>query len=175
MSTVFICLAVNLPLLAAAFFLLKRQMARSLDATEVLDGIRDEINHLVVQLNQTTDRNVGLTEDCIVRLQKLLDDADRRIALLGRESGKHEMSVRVYDQLKRSAAAAKVAPTAPSDGESAEKRTAAAAEVASADQDKASRVLSLHRQGFDAQIISSRLGATVGEVELIISLSEQRG
>lgn len=37
------------------------------------------------------------------------------------------------------------------------------------------RVLELHRAGFSAELIASRLGTTVGEAELVIALAERKG
>ena len=57
---------------------------------------------MVVQLNQTTDRNVSLLEDRIRQLTELLAKADKKIGLLRREGEKHEVSQSVYNHLVKS-------------------------------------------------------------------------
>ena len=76
-------------------------MNRILDGGEFIDSIKDEINHLVVELNQTAERNIGIIEARINRLQKLVDSADRKIALLGKEREKVKLGREVYDRLKK--------------------------------------------------------------------------
>ncbi len=147
-------------------------MNRILDGGEFIDSIKDEINHLVVELNQTAERNIGIIEARINRLQKLVDSADRKIALLGKEREKVKLGREVYDRLKKSAPL-----VATSDSPSTETavspvpKEAADAALPEPGRSSADEVLDLHRQGFDTRLIASRTGSTLGEVELIISLA----
>ena len=45
-----------------------------------------------MELNQASDRNVGLIEDKVTRLQQLLKEADRKIVVLNRELDKHNVT-----------------------------------------------------------------------------------
>ncbi len=170
MNAVVVTVLLNAATFAVLYIVLTRRVRRELDAGETLDAIRDEINALVVELNRTTDRNVGIAEERMRTLRKLIDTADRRIQLANRELEKHQIGVDVYNKLKSSAerrpvpdSRARALPTS-----SAESSGAAEAESL------ARRVERLSRQGFDARIIAGRLGTTVGEVELILSLRDGR-
>ncbi len=61
--------------------------------------IREEVSRLLVELNQTTDRNIGLMEDRIASLNEQLVTADKKIALLRREIEKHDVGTQVYSRL----------------------------------------------------------------------------
>lgn len=128
------------------YLILKKKIASSLDPNTQIERIREEINHLIVDLNQTTDRNIALIEDRVNRLMDLLAEADKKINLLQRESEKHQLSNKVYADIAR-----KKADTAK--------------------EDRQDEVLRLHREGFSTEMIAKRVGAPVSEVELIISLS----
>jgi len=75
-----------------------------------------------------------------------LEKADRKISVLRREIEKHELSGKVYSEL-------------------AEQRGQKMEE-----EDLQSQVLRLNRQGISASVIAKRLGITLAEIELIISL-----
>jgi hypothetical protein len=139
-------------LLIAGFFLvyliLKSKLKKSIDPKAVLESIREEIDRIIVELNSTTDRNITLLEDRVQNLSDLLDQADKKISILKREIEKHEMSGKVYSEL-------------------AEKRNQGAVE-----EDLHTRVLQLHRQGISASAIAKRLGITLAEIDLIVSLAK---
>ncbi len=78
---------------------LKRHMERNSAADDLLTQIRDEIGHIMTELNQVTDRNVGIVEGKMAELSRLLDDTDRKILLLSREKEKLDAGKR-YSQLK---------------------------------------------------------------------------
>lgn len=118
---------------------------------------------MIVELNQVTDRSVALLEDKAAGLGGLLAEADRKMSLLKREIERHEVGARVYDRLAARRGAATAAATAPVDGRQA-------AKPPQEKPDLGAEVLRLHRAGFAPQIIASRVGAPLGEVELIISL-----
>jgi hypothetical protein len=175
MIIVLLSLSLNVLLVGIVFLVFRRRINRILEGGELIDTIKDEINHLVVELNQTTERNIGLIEERIGRLQKLVGDADRKIMLLGKESEKVKFGAEVYDRLKK--AAPIVHPAAPpknSFGDDREQRgDPDKAVVPDPERTTAEEVLELHRQGFDSRIIATRTGSNVGEIELIISLSNR--
>ena len=131
-----------------------------LNGDEFLDSVKDEINHLVVELNQTSERNIGIIEERISRLQKLVEVADRKIVLLGKESEKVKLGSEVYDNLRRAAPMAPAYAKAPD------------APAPATDDGRTGEVLELSRQGFDKKLIAARTGTSLGEVELIISLAQ---
>ena len=167
MTVVLLSLGFNLLAIAIIYIIFRRKINRVLDGRELIDTIKDEVNHLVVELNQTTERNIGIIEERITRLQKLVREADRKIMLLGKESEKVKFGAEVYDRLKKAAPFVHVVdPTEEDEPESL-------VETSSSERSSAEEVLELHRQGFDSRIVAARTGLTVGEVELIISLSDR--
>ena len=76
------------------------------------------------------------------------------------------ISVDVYDRLKRSAPLVENIPQSPII-ESEVESTPAIEEMTGAEE-----VIYLHRQGIDSRLIATRTGSTLGEVELIISLED---
>ena len=151
----------TLVLIAGALIWLRRRVNRALDSEEIMAELREEVNGLLREMNQTTERNVALVEDRITRLSELLRRADKSLQLLQREEEKSAVSREVYDNLRlqaRRREAERQIDLPESDG--------SADEVPSLRE----RVLTLHRQGMAADVIASRVDAPQGEVELIISL-----
>jgi len=140
-------------LLIAGFFvvylILKQKLSKSLDPQAVLESIREEVDRIIVELNSTTDRNITLLEDKVQSLTTLIEQADKRIGILRREIEKHELAGKVYSEL-------------------AEKRGKEPEE-----QDVHTQVVQLHRQGISASAIAKRVGITLAEIELIISLANK--
>lgn len=228
-------IALNVVILAIGFVFLHAKLDRKVRPNALLDEIKREVNSIIVELNQTTDRNIGLIEERIETLNSILEKVDKRLALIRREWEQHEAGIQVYSDLKRSAvqtprrrtdsptepvADPGVGPAAdggvgegaagservdragaeaaPGTGESTAQRGAAArseisfrsagaapdslpssSESATRSQEARSKVreqvVSLHRKGIAPNIIASRVGSTLGEVELIIALHDGKG
>jgi hypothetical protein len=179
--------------LAVVYLLLRARVDRRISRLDPAAEVRDELGSVMVEMNRTTDRNIALLEDRIAALTQLIADADRRIGLLRREGEKQELSRAVYTHLSRAAerasepaaveppverpadrtpaapaAAGPVAPAAPA------ALAAPAASIVPAEEPIEARVLRLEREGFSSSVIANRIGSTVGEVELIISLARRR-
>ena len=208
-------IALNIVVLAIGFVFLHAKLDRKVRPDALLDEIKREVNSIIVELNQTTDRNIGLIEERIESLNAMLEKVDKRLALIRREWEQHEAGARVYTDLKRVAKQSKSsggglppvpgaseAPGEPAVGKpriaepGAEARSEAHPEFASRpsgdsevlpsgsesakrSQEARSRVreqvVSLHRKGIAPNIIASRVGSTLGEVELIIALHDGKG
>ena len=165
MGALLLSVAINFVLLLGAFVYFKAKISSILSGDRVLNDLRDEVNHLVVELNSTTERNLGLVEERITKLQDLIRDADKKILLLSREREKHRLSTEVYDRLKRTVPLVSKPQEPNTIGKSTEHRLEkSAAEI----------VIDLHRKGFDPKLIASKTGSSLGEVELIISLDDQK-
>jgi len=134
------------------YLALKKKIEARTDAASVLKQIRDEVDRLIVELNQTTDRNITLIEDKLASLNEQLALADKRIVMLRREAVKDQAGTHVYSNLviKR------------------------ADEPAAAGEDIHQQVLGLHLSGLTPPMIAKRLGKPLAEVDLIISLSARR-
>ena len=133
------------------YLILKAKLNKSVDPKEILASIREEVDRIIVELNSTTDRNITLLEDKVQSLSALLEHADKKVGILRRETEKHEMSLKLYSELR--------------DKQNAEPQ----------EQDRQSQVLNLHRQGISAAVIAKRLGITLAEIELILSLAAKSG
>jgi hypothetical protein len=132
------------------YFILKQKLSKSLDPQAVLEAIREEVDRIIVELNSTTDRNITLLEDKVQSLTTLIEQADKKIGILRREIEKHELAGKVYSEL-------------------AEKRGKEPEE-----QDVHTQVIQQHRQGISASVIAKRLGITLAEIELIITLANKK-
>jgi hypothetical protein len=178
---------VNVGLAAVVYLLLVRRIDRRLEPGRVVDNIRSEIEGIIVELNQTTDRNIGLIEDRVSRLNNVLEQADRRLSLLKRELESRASSSERYNDILKRAPRSAHAPSGARDTEHSETSsgsgpagdTAAAPDTGpaagSGDTREARKkeIIDLHRKGIAANIIANRTGTTVGEVELVISLNDR--
>jgi len=206
--TILIMLVVDLGGLLLVYVLLRDRVRRATTANAQIAEIRDEMSRLVVDLNQTTDRNIALIEDRIASLNELLSAADKKIGLLRREIEKHDLGTRMYGRLaggqpSRAAGAAAprnaepigapimvpaepAEPAEPAGTRGGAERAAPAAEIGADGKPSLTvelserpnlhqRVMMLQRAGFASPLIASRVGAPLGEVELIISLERQKG
>lgn len=133
------------------YLILKAKLNKSVDPKAILESIREEVDRIIVELNSTTDRNITLLEDKVQSLSTLLERADKKIGILRREIEKHELSGKVYSELARSG-----------------RRVQEPEE-----QDRRTQVLNLHRQGISPSAIAKRLGVTLAEIDLIVTLASQ--
>lgn len=229
-----VLLALNIAGLLFIFLFVRSRIRQALDAEGLKEILRQEIGQLVRDLNQTTDRNVTLMEDALRSLKEAVAEADRRVEVLRRESGRRVQEGAVYDRLGRlrasvsgaseSAGAPRYPETAgpaaryavpapgvpgippasrpsPEDagapafgGPSPSREYPGIAPAEEAEPLQPSipfvtfsstplrakpplkeEVLSLNRRGISAEFIAAKLGITVAEVELIVSLEEQKG
>ncbi len=210
LSAILVTCAVNILGSLVVYLLLKERIRRTASAAAQLQEVREEVNRLVVELNQTTDRNIALIEDRISSLTELLYKSDKKVTLLRRETEKHEVGSMVYsriaegrpartgptplsEEVRAGVEGARIAeqargqepaePAAPETVpafDAAPRADTLKVELADAPaqktthQDLRERVVSLYRAGFSAALIASRVGAPLGEVELIIALEHQR-
>ena len=144
---------------AFVYLVLRKKIARTLASATVLREVREEVNRILVELNQTTHRNVTLLEDRISSLTELLGKADKKIALVRREAEKQDLAGRLYSELagrQQEAAGARQEPVQPQAA------------------DRQIEAVRLAQGGLSPSLIARRLGLTPGEVELILSLAEHK-
>jgi hypothetical protein len=186
-------------LLCAFFFVyfhlyIKRRTGRE----GILAACREEVNRLIAEIDRATDRDSQLVEERIASLRKMLEDADRRIALLSRDMDRQRAGKELYTALEKAVplAAPAVESAAPSAGASfvvpgpasGAFRGAAASSAPARDSPAAlpvpnsvqarpltERAAELSRQGFSSELIASRLGVSLSEVELALAVSRRRG
>jgi vacuolar-type H+-ATPase subunit H len=93
--------AIELAGLFAIWLVLKAKVRRYLELDNLLAGVRDEARALVLELNETADRNVSLVEDRMIALRELLAEVDRRIGVEKRELVTRDAEREVYAKLSR--------------------------------------------------------------------------
>ena len=147
----FLIISLNLVIVLLIFLVLKKRIDNISDSRLVLKDIRDEVDRMLVELNQTTERNIALLEDKLVEVHNTLDRIDSKLKLLDRGKDKQDLTKRVYTDIEKN----KPAVT--------QKR------------DLQQEVLNLYHSGLTESIIAKRLNLPIGEVQLIISLSATRG
>jgi len=133
------------------YLILKAKLKHFVDPKAILESIREEVDRIIVELNSTTDRNITLLEDKVQSLSTLLEQADKKIGILRREIEKHELGSKVYSELAHSRKGVQEAE----------------------EQDRHTQVLNLHRQGISKSAIAKRVGITLAEIELIVTLASQ--
>jgi hypothetical protein len=157
---IFVVLGLNLVALAIGFLVISSRLDRRVGSEQVIDEIRREVGSLLVELNQTTEQNIALIEERIDQLNEVVQKADQRITLLDRETERKQEGGELYtDIIKRSAERRRRDTVVPPEA-TAESTT--------------DQILSLHRKGIAPNIIANRVGSTVGEIELIISLHDRK-
>jgi hypothetical protein len=97
----FLLAAIEVAGLFVIWFLVRARVRRYLELENLLDGVRDEARALVLELNETADRNVSLVEDRVAALRVLLAEADRRIAVGKKELAARESERDVYAMLNK--------------------------------------------------------------------------
>ena len=135
------------------YFVLRRVLLRIVDPRAILRELRSEVDTLLVELNQATERNISLIEDRIRSLSEKLREADKRIGILRREAARREETLRAYAALSETSTGSGAAQ-----GENVE------------EQEMRRRVVNLYRSGVSPSLIARRLKLSRGEVELIVSL-----
>ncbi len=97
----FLLAAIEVAGLFAIWFLIRARVRRYLELENLLAGVREEARALVLELNETADRNVSLVEDRMTALRDLLAEADRRIAVGKRELATRANEREVYAKLSK--------------------------------------------------------------------------
>jgi hypothetical protein len=93
--------AIEVAGLFAIWFLIRAKVRRYLELENLLAGVRDEARALVLELNETADRNVSLVEDRMAALRDLLADVDRRIGVERRELEARDAERDIYAKLNK--------------------------------------------------------------------------
>lgn len=140
------------------FLVLRRIVNRWFESQAQLEKIQQEVEKMLIELNHAAGRNVDLIEERIRELKETLALVDKRIGLLRREEEKHEMGKNVYNKILMSVPAVACEKTKIEETPSINIRD---------------RILNLYHSGFSSTMIANQLGKSVGEVELVISLSEK--
>jgi len=93
--------AIEVAGLFAIWFLIRSRVRRYLELENLLGGVREEARALVMELNETADRNVSLVEDRMHALHDLLDELDRRIGVERKTLANRDSEREVYARLNK--------------------------------------------------------------------------
>jgi hypothetical protein len=195
MTGLLIALAIQVLVSVALIVWTRARIRGALGSDEEIGRIRREIGSLIIELDASADRNITVLEDRLNTLKEMVAETDKRIAILSRDRGKRQVETAVYDRLGRTA------PQRPRSEAASEAASQAGSEIPgkpverhvdqpvvpsdipfirfsekplSIEEPFADKVLSLARKGFSSDIIAARLGGTITEVELVLSMERER-
>ena len=164
-----VILAMAVAAMAGGFYYLKRRIDKAVSSEAWISRVRDEIDELILEMNQTAERNVALLENRVKILEKLLEEADRKLLLFQKEKEKSDLSRQVYSHLKKNTVAAVHVPADPQ-GLQLTLEDEELEHEKKKPKTLKDQVMDLYGQGFSTDIISQKLKTTIAEVDLIISL-----
>ncbi|MCF7913643.1 MAG: hypothetical protein K9L66_00595 [Spirochaetaceae bacterium] len=190
-TSIMVSIGTSIIIAGIVYILLVKRINKEKSSTAITEQVRNEIDRMVVDLNQTADRNIGLIEQQLKSLNEMIQEADHRISLLQKHSEKLNKSTDTYNQIRPAQIVKPKAPPVPEASEvsppnartvdiSTEMQPdSSLPENDDSHQDtvtppKRERVIELYRQGISLDVIASRVDSTVAEVELIISMTEGR-
>jgi len=173
----------------------RSQVRSALGSGDEIARVRREIGALIIELDASADRNITIVEDRLKSLKDLLADADSRIALLSQERVKRPTEGVMYDRLGRASESHQKAletgrVTADiADHAAGSRWNTNTAWIRTTDNHSfdflrsplpteepfADAVRTLSLRGFSSDVIAARLGTTIAEVDLAISLDAERG
>ncbi|WP_156789645.1 hypothetical protein [Gracilinema caldarium] len=160
---------------------------------------RDEVAHLISDIDAATDRDIALVEDRVKTLKSILEDTDKRILAYKKEINRRSMEEQAYAELGR-----RQGRTIQSDvpqemdlfqREQRAKKSLASSELVTPEVEKSNpkprflrteheltpkapsfsdQVLELYEAGFSPELIASKLKVTVAEVDLAINVSGKK-
>ncbi|MFW6274762.1 MAG: hypothetical protein ACOC2P_02885 [Spirochaetota bacterium] len=185
-TSIMVSIGSSIILAGLVYILLVKKMHNERSSATITEQVRAEIDRMIVDLNQTADRNIGLIEQRLMSLGELIKEADHRISLLQKQADNLSKSMDTYSRLRPGTMTNPSSPSAskPAAGTAVEhtpqpeslrpKKSEKSEKPAEGvvGQSKRERVISLYRQGISVDIIASRVDSTVAEVELIISMTE---
>ena len=166
MNTILISLIICSVYSFIIYKVLSSKINKKIDNKTFLKEVHEEINSLITQINETSDRNVLLIENRLERLNNLISISDRSIVNLKNYNNniKKYESLKVEEEVIQEKVPIKIEEVITQEIKSSDINT-------DVTLTRRERIILLHRQGISPTIIASQTKATIGEVELIISLS----
>ncbi|GEM_PF-3302699 len=146
----------NLILILIVFFYFKRKVIELKDSRNFLKEVRDEVDRIIVELNQTTAQNIALIEERINTLKRETERAERVISLISRERGRRNTAASGYEKIMKKSQSGKGHVELPKE------------------EDINEKVLKLYNSGLSETLIAKEVGLPVGEIQLIVSLNKRR-
>ncbi len=194
MSAILVALAVQIIVAVVLIVWTRAQVRSALGSGDEIAKVRREIGALIIELDASADRNITIVEDRLNSLKALLVEADSRIALLSQERIRRSTEGVVYDRLGRASELRQkpldagrvpppIEPSLPAaDGTHVQQAPEPvipfirfSEKPLPVEEPFADAVRTLSLRGFSSDVIAARLGATIAEVDLAISLDAERG
>jgi hypothetical protein len=138
-----------------AVFYLKRRTGQE----HILAEFREEINKLIAEIDAATDRDSILVEERINHVKALLEELDKRISTHARELSRSQL------------------PAIPPNASKKEAETLTirvSHEQINTALPLAEQAVALSKAGIATTLIANRLGMTIAEVELALTLSSKK-
>lgn len=174
--TFFTILNFILLLVFSSYFLYRLTSKRQ--AEKILEDVRHQINKLISQLDQVSDRNLTLMENSIDDLKKTISESKRREKNIKELIGSPKNLEQIHDNFLaktklRAATSRSLYASNKAQPKSKEKKSQL---VDSQDQDismeyQRQQIIALAKSGVTHQEIATNLNLTLSEVELVISLA----
>jgi len=162
----------NLSMLVLGYIILSRRIDKHYGSATFLDRVAREVNSVITELNETTERNIRILEATIDELKVEKEQAELLAGQLATLMAAQPIaSPQLIAPVIVPAGVAPVVlpvekPIAPP---FAPQEPAVPEELA--DDNPYAKIVRLHRQGFAPEVIASRIGRTVGEVETVIGMN----
>jgi hypothetical protein len=182
MNWFFAAAALALLLWFFALLYLKSFVRQRTSPDHILSLLQEEVRQLEADIDEKTERNLQLLEDKIQVLREICTEAERRIAVYGRELERRERETQALAVLERSRGALappkkhteKPRPEPLKIIVSPESTVLQQPVVKQFSVDKQpslkDRIAELYRAGFSPELIAKQLGLTSGEVTLYINM-----
>ena len=191
---------INIILIAVIYIILRRRVDRLTDTGKISSELAGELDIILAEINQATERNVVIIEDKIALLEEIIRKAEQRIKLLEKtadkpaavkESQPKTPVLKTEDDAHSAPVQQQLIPDdEPEDIHEAGELTYShlnrismmsgmvtplktPEKPADTEQDIKQQVVELYKSGIDVSIIAANLGINRGEAELIISLYRQ--
>jgi hypothetical protein len=143
-----------------AFLYFRSYINKKITFDNILKDVRDEVNRLLQRIDEITEKDISIFEDRESQLKTVLDECDRRLAVLNRELDRRETAEKTYRELgKNPPPVVEEKPKAPPPEDKLPM------------QEKINELASL---GVPPATIASRLGISVSEAELAVALWERK-
>ncbi len=175
MNTVLICLIICSIYSFIIYKILDIKLKKSVKNKNFLREVHEEINSLITQINETSDRNVLLVENRLEKLNNLIYDSDKKIIIL--KEILSDANNKIINNKEKDEPATTSSEKQPLEIEIEDEEMIDTEEpiVNKSIKDDSSlskkdRIILLHKQGISSAVIARQTDSTIGEVETTISI-----
>jgi hypothetical protein len=106
MNITYLIIIISLAFCVFIFFYFRWYIKKRTSVNELLNEYRTEVYRLIAEIDSKTDRDMLLVEDRIKKLNEVLEETDKRIAVYARELDRSRKGEALYSNLGRGIRAA---------------------------------------------------------------------